>query len=73
LQVKIHYELYDYCTGEVRYETYLKKGPEIIGPGKNDICEGENLIFGSFGILQYVVYILSGDKDARIWNLCRLV
>jgi hypothetical protein len=57
----------------VRHETNPEHDPEIIGPGENKIREGENLVFGSFGILQYIVYILSGDKVARTWNLCRLV
>jgi hypothetical protein len=73
LQVKIHYKIYDIHTHEVRCETNPEHDPKIIGPGDNKICEGENLIFGSFGILQFVVYILSGDEVARIWNLCRLV
>ena len=40
----------------MRCETNPEHDPKIIGPGDNKICEGENLIFGSFGILQYVVY-----------------
>nr|TKR78994.1 hypothetical protein D5086_0000276850 [Populus alba] len=73
LQVKIYYRCYDIHTHKVRHETNEEHDPEIIGPGENKIREGENLVFGSFGILQYVVYILSGDKAARTWNLCRLV
>ncbi|KAL3574837.1 hypothetical protein D5086_022938 [Populus alba] len=72
-KVKIYYRCYDIHTHKVRHETNEEHDPEIIGPGENKIREGENLVFGSFGILQYVVYILSGDKAARTWNLCRLV
>jgi hypothetical protein len=73
LQVQIHYRVFDKEKKELDKTYHPKRGPEIIGPGENDICQGENLIFYSFGILQYVFYIRSGDKDARIWNLCRLV
>ncbi|KAH8492130.1 hypothetical protein H0E87_021638 [Populus deltoides] len=72
-EVKINYKLYYNSPGhhKVRYETRKKHGPQTVGPDANG--EGENLIFGSFGLLQYVVSIRSGDKFARIRNLCRLV
>lgn len=73
-KVKIQYELYDYCTGEVRYETYLKKGPEIIGPGKNDICEGlyEGIVGMRVGETRRIVLPpssdLTGGHRKSFWN-----
>jgi len=73
LQVKTHYKLHHNHSHQVRCKI-SEHDPEITGPGKNKMCQGENLIFHSFGILQYLAYIWSGDKVARIvlWNLRRL-
>jgi hypothetical protein len=72
LQVKTHYKLHHNHSHQVRCKI-SEHDPEITGPDKNKMCQGENLIFHSFGILQYLAYIWSGDKVARIlWNLRRL-
>ncbi|CAK7324643.1 unnamed protein product [Dovyalis caffra] len=79
-KVKIRYELYDNQSRKLRYSTYSKQDPEILGPGKNEICQGlyEGIVGMQLGEIRRIVLPPSSDltrehSKSGYWNIQKLL